>query len=775
MARRIPNNGSVSGTIPNGVNTYIGANETFLDRNAKLIPSDETTMALTNMNWIAGHHTVNTLDNLYNIPDFILSQECYADKVGNGADALGQLWYVEDASAIYMLVNWNERRNINGWSKTNIRSVIGPDGKVNVSYFNTNSDEYCKTYGPIKEKSTEWITSITMYGDGTYTYSTDGLHFVKSNSTYTYSSNDSTSTFNVIDSINYNPSNDNPHQISYNVKEVKVLSQNHHTGSFKGDFLTSASLSNTGTLSGSTGKFTNVEKYGSQVLTKTDYNPTEVPDFLDTDTGEITCAPGSNIPRYTYGTYIVSNVSIDSNGTLSYSRGLARNWLHDNIVTENDSNNVWYTYQTNGVKHVGYIPVATISGDNLDSYEYTAGVVNKDFINRYETKINAISVSYNNALTYLESSYSYIKEFIDKNVLINSITSYSGPASTYIGYNINDKLKLAYINSASSTNQGPLSAYTYNYFNDHVTDVENRLNAKEITKSKQLPSPKVKWIVYKSDGTTQVGSVLTDKFSITVERGCYVKADDISITWPKGTNYMVPLSTNGTWGNDLNTAIKSNDANSLYLTVNSISWPKRQITSLTVTGIYQTLTGITTYGANTLITKQNSIGEWVLQRKNAANTLSSTDKTMFSINISQPINYWYGFTFEDPTKWQSGANITDLLINTIERTTNNGISCFTKGTTSKAQITIVNGSPIRLDNTTDGSPGYFIYIYRTEYNHKLKSAILNNSTDITPSFLFSEQKKVKITSRTNGYVQEYWVLWSSGINAMNYLTKFDLS
>ena len=131
MAERIVTGTDI--TLDNGsnTNTKIGEKETFLDRNAKLIPSDETTTAITNMNWIAGHHTVIDLDHLYKIPDFILSQSCYADKVSkNGKDAIGQLWYVENdqEKGYYMLINWDNRHNAAGWSKTNIKSLINENG-----------------------------------------------------------------------------------------------------------------------------------------------------------------------------------------------------------------------------------------------------------------------------------------------------------------------------------------------------------------------------------------------------------------------------------------------------------------------------------------------------------------------------------------------------------------------------------------------------------------------------------------------------------------------
>jgi len=177
MARRIPTNGSVAGANGTGTSTYIGAKETFLDRNAKLVPSDETTTALTNMNWIAGHHTVNTLDNLYNIPDFILSQECYANQVGNGADALGQLWYVENENCLYMLVNWTQRRNANGWSKTNIKSLNDPSGKSQTQYINNNNHQY------------DNLSELTIDGAGNFTYTawTQGWKYTNTASTVTLS------------------------------------------------------------------------------------------------------------------------------------------------------------------------------------------------------------------------------------------------------------------------------------------------------------------------------------------------------------------------------------------------------------------------------------------------------------------------------------------------------------------------------------------------------------------------------------------------------------
>lgn len=139
--------------IADGTNTNIGLKETFLDRNAKLIPSDENTMALTNAKWIAGHHTVETLNDLYNIKPFILNPKYYAgtDEDDNHVETIGQIWYVVDEKAFYQLIDWDKRNTEDGWSKTNIKAITGTDGKNNEQHI-----------GPA-----DFITKVSIDGDGT--------------------------------------------------------------------------------------------------------------------------------------------------------------------------------------------------------------------------------------------------------------------------------------------------------------------------------------------------------------------------------------------------------------------------------------------------------------------------------------------------------------------------------------------------------------------------------------------------------------------------------
>ena len=62
---------------------------------------------------ISGHRTVTSFMKLCNIPDCILSES------GNNtnSDAIGQVWYVISDNCRYILVDWENRRNIHGWEK----------------------------------------------------------------------------------------------------------------------------------------------------------------------------------------------------------------------------------------------------------------------------------------------------------------------------------------------------------------------------------------------------------------------------------------------------------------------------------------------------------------------------------------------------------------------------------------------------------------------------------------------------------------------------------
>ena len=64
-------------------------------------------------NQVMGHKTVPTLNDLYQIKDFILSDS------GNNTnnDAIGQRWYVVDQKKYYKLEDWNKRNQKEGWKQ----------------------------------------------------------------------------------------------------------------------------------------------------------------------------------------------------------------------------------------------------------------------------------------------------------------------------------------------------------------------------------------------------------------------------------------------------------------------------------------------------------------------------------------------------------------------------------------------------------------------------------------------------------------------------------
>ena len=70
-------------------------------------------------NQVMGHKTVPTLNDLYQIKDFILSDS------GNNTnnDAIGQRWYVVDQNKYYQLKDWSKRNQKEGWEEASANSA----------------------------------------------------------------------------------------------------------------------------------------------------------------------------------------------------------------------------------------------------------------------------------------------------------------------------------------------------------------------------------------------------------------------------------------------------------------------------------------------------------------------------------------------------------------------------------------------------------------------------------------------------------------------------
>ncbi len=80
------------------------------------------TYAIANTRELAGHKHVNTLNELYTIPDAWLSPS--VDNTDN--DAIGQEWYVVGTGRKYRLKNWTNRKSLEGWEE-----VVNGSGSSN--------------------------------------------------------------------------------------------------------------------------------------------------------------------------------------------------------------------------------------------------------------------------------------------------------------------------------------------------------------------------------------------------------------------------------------------------------------------------------------------------------------------------------------------------------------------------------------------------------------------------------------------------------------------
>lgn len=86
-----------------------------LYRMAKVVSANPASWGIVDANQISGFRTVATLDDLYSIAACILSSS-YGDGIATGADAVGQIWHVQEHGGTdYRLIDWANRDNENGW------------------------------------------------------------------------------------------------------------------------------------------------------------------------------------------------------------------------------------------------------------------------------------------------------------------------------------------------------------------------------------------------------------------------------------------------------------------------------------------------------------------------------------------------------------------------------------------------------------------------------------------------------------------------------------
>lgn len=95
---------------------------------------------------VAGHKSVERLDDLYSLYPWILS----VSGTNDHDDAIGQLWWVVDPKGdeskqgcFYQLIDWNNRGSAEGWKKFETGTTINTDdflSKTNDAVSNDDID-----------------------------------------------------------------------------------------------------------------------------------------------------------------------------------------------------------------------------------------------------------------------------------------------------------------------------------------------------------------------------------------------------------------------------------------------------------------------------------------------------------------------------------------------------------------------------------------------------------------------------------------------------------
>ena len=87
-----------------------------LYRMAKVVSANPASWGIVDANQISGFRTVATQADLYSIAACILSS-AYGDGTTTGADAVGQIWHVQDTNKDFRLTSWANRGKAEGWDE----------------------------------------------------------------------------------------------------------------------------------------------------------------------------------------------------------------------------------------------------------------------------------------------------------------------------------------------------------------------------------------------------------------------------------------------------------------------------------------------------------------------------------------------------------------------------------------------------------------------------------------------------------------------------------
>ena len=120
-----------------------------LYRMAKVVSANPASWGIVDANQISGFRTVATQADLYSIAACILSS-AYDDGTTTGADAVGQIWHVQDTNKDFRLTSWANRGKAEGWDEVPTANEI----------FTTFSDEITPVIEELNQKDETLENSI---------------------------------------------------------------------------------------------------------------------------------------------------------------------------------------------------------------------------------------------------------------------------------------------------------------------------------------------------------------------------------------------------------------------------------------------------------------------------------------------------------------------------------------------------------------------------------------------------------------------------------------
>lgn len=133
-----------------------------LYRMAKVVSANPASWGIVDANQISGFRTVAKLTDLYSIAACILSSS-YGDGTTTGADAIGQIWHVQEGGGKdYRLTSWANRGTSAGWTMVDYADATTVDDRLtkvetkaatnanNIDKLNTTVSEHTQS---IKENS----------------------------------------------------------------------------------------------------------------------------------------------------------------------------------------------------------------------------------------------------------------------------------------------------------------------------------------------------------------------------------------------------------------------------------------------------------------------------------------------------------------------------------------------------------------------------------------------------------------------------------------------